>query len=343
MLRDPPFEKLALLIEPEIHRMLDAQAELSAGADDDLLDETDNVVRFTKAGNLVWEPRAEFIGVFMWDVGFWRYWWGGKSLRTPTKLDAAFAEGQRIGSTVLTGDRIHIDSEEEANLIARVCAQLARATGVYLVHEPEAVRFYALFSTPTSGGAKRAPGAPPSTLSRQMAAVVAGPPQTVSRQMAAVVAGPPPTVSRQMAAVVAGPPPTVSRQMAAAMPPPSVSQQMAAVTISGPPRKPSSAELSPLASHANTVVRAGMTKGFEQAVIVVNVDHSASKGRFFVQIVASDLKGRLVPIDASRDVFEAAVALVSEDVKSGAARFRRLTVWITPNGDELTVEADVVA
>ena len=81
--------------------------------------------------------------------------------------------------------------------------------------------------------------------------------------------------------------------------------------------------------------------GFKQALLVVTVDQQANKGRFLVQLVASDAQGDLVALEPARDLLDATAKMIAEDARDGNVRWRRLVARLTATGRGASVAVEV--
>lgn len=96
-----------------------------------------------------------------------------------------------------------------------------------------------------------------------------------------------------------------------------------------PPRLPAEPPrelVSPVAVEAMSVAQAALPQGFRQALLTVIVDAQAEKARLFVHLAALDSSGDLVALDPSQRLFDAVVAMVSEQRRRGGADLRKLVL-----------------
>ncbi len=117
---DNKFRRLALLMEPDIVRMLERQSQRIVGHDDVKWDEGHHVVAYYRHGTLIWAARGELVGSFTPELGLFRWWFlnRGTSPAAKLRLDEAYREGQRYALSELTLDQVYVDNEPEADLIA---------------------------------------------------------------------------------------------------------------------------------------------------------------------------------------------------------------------------------
>jgi hypothetical protein len=98
-------------------------------------------------------------------------------------------------------------------------------------------------------------------------------------------------------------------------------------------REPSREILLPLANVAGKVLRRACPLGYRQAILIVSVDTSREKARFFVQLVVLDQAGDLDAVDTTRELLDTVATFIGDDIKSGNARWRKFTVRLVPEGD----------
>ena len=100
-----------------------------------------------------------------------------------------------------------------------------------------------------------------------------------------------------------------------------------------PLREPSHDILEPVAHVAERLLRRACPFGFRQALISVSIDTTREKARFFVQLVVLDSRGDLEAVDGSKDLLDAVGTFITEDVRSGNARWRKFTMRLLPEAD----------
>jgi len=110
-------------------------------------------------------------------------------------------------------------------------------------------------------------------------------------------------------------------------------------TPSSPPpsnravREPGRALLLPLVHVASTLARRAFHEHARRGLVVVNVDTSRDKARFYVTLVGATTAGELAALDTTRDLLDAAGVLIGEDARSGNGRWRKLVVHFECVGD----------
>ena len=97
--------------------------------------------------------------------------------------------------------------------------------------------------------------------------------------------------------------------------------------------EPNREAILPLANTAGKLLRRACPLGYRQAILIVSIDTSREKARFFVQLVVLDAKGELDAVDTTRELLDAVATFIAEDVRSGNARWRKFTVRLLPEGD----------
>jgi hypothetical protein len=102
-------------------------------------------------------------------------------------------------------------------------------------------------------------------------------------------------------------------------------------------RQPSRELLLPLVYVASTIMRAALHDAARTALLVVIVDTSRDKARFYVTLVASTQDGDLLALDSTRELLDATAAMLVEDAKSGNGRWRKLAVRIDCEGQAAAI------
>jgi hypothetical protein len=302
-------QRLGLLLEPEIGRMLDKHAARVAGHDDMHHDGGVRIVTYRRGGGMQWRASTEPIGRFSRDFGSFRWWWHGLGARASakSKLDAIIGEGQRYGIEELTADSVSVRTDAEAELLARVAAHIAKADGLLREPDEDGVAFFALYDAPL----------PPGSASTRNVHHSAPPPYSIA-------APPMPASPPSMAPPV--------RTIAPPAPAPAVDGE--------PPHEPDRDLFTAVAQHALSAIAVALPNGFTQALVTVALDSRDGKVRFFVQIVAMSAGGDLVSIDATRDLYEATATMITEDIKRGGGRWKKLVGRLrrTARGASIEVE-----
>lgn len=312
------FQRLAVLMEPDVQKLRDKHAQRVAGHDAVRFDERANVVTYARKGSIVAQLRAEKIGDWSSELALFRWWFIGIKFgeHAHRRLDVAYREGEQYGLTELTTETITVETPNDADTVAYLAAQLSRADGVLRATQGDRVVYFALFDGKPSD-APRAPFsvAPPRT--HEMTSLRPG---AASRTI------PPHAIE-------------VSADDGFDIPPapraPSISQPPS------PVREPTREIFMPLAQAALGDVAASLPR-FGQALLVVRVESANGKGRFFVQLVALDDRGDLVALDPSRGLLDAAGRMIADDARSGNGRWHKLVARLRPTDRGAAVDLDVV-
>jgi hypothetical protein len=362
------FHRLALLMEPDVQRMLDKHAQRIAGHDGARFDDLRGVVSYQRQGALLWQPRAEKIGEWSNELALFRWYWYGVKWgeHQHRRLDVVHREGENYGLVELTTDSVNADDEREAGLLAHLAAQLARADGVLRVPQSDRVVFYALYDgkpseaprgeilrdTAVNSGSQRPAWMTTDPLDAPHEKVMSFTPAAVGAVKGFSVAPPPqhnpqtslrPGGSRTMPPIkpidvlpddrfddipaIPAPPP------AARVSPPAALPQL-------PIREPKRELFMPVAQTALGDI-ATSVPGFAQALLVVRVETSQGKGRFFVQLVALDHEGDLIALDPSRALLDAAAKMIGDDARDGNGRWAKLAARLKPTERGASVEMDI--
>jgi len=120
------------------------------------------------------------------------------------------------------------------------------------------------------------------------------------------------------------------------LPPPGVAPAARAA-----PAEPPRELVAPVATEALSVLQAALPGGFGQALLTVVIDTRGEKARLFVQLTAADAKGDLHALDSSQRLFDAVVALVSEQRRRGGADLHKLVLRLRPTGRGASVDVTV--
>ncbi len=338
------FRRLALLMEPDVQRMLERHAQRTAGNDSVRLDERSGIASYQRGGALLWQPRAEKIGEWSHELALFRWYWAGVKFGEGPhrRLDVVHREGESYGLLELTTDTINIESAPDADLVAFLAGQLARADGVLRAAQPDRVLYYALYDSKLSE-------APRGELLRDTA-VTSGSerPAWMASESKAYSVAPPaghnmtslrPGGARSMPALV-----EVSADDGFDIPPaprtPLIQTPPPPPPLLLPVREPAREIFMPVAQTALGDLAASLP-GFAQAMVVLRVDSANGKGRFFVQLVAVDPNGDLISLDPSRALLEAAAKMIADDARDGNGRWHKLAARLRPTARGASVDLDV--
>jgi hypothetical protein len=132
-------------------------------------------------------------------------------------------------------------------------------------------------------------------------------------------------------AAASRPPIVPDREIVRTLPPPAVApsslrpselpaQSEAAI------REPARNLVAPLANVANTLLQKSLHDEAERALCIVNVDTSRDKIRFFVTVVALGSDSDMHVLDTTRELMDAAGAMLVDDARAGNGRWRKLVI-----------------
>ncbi|MFO0679884.1 MAG: hypothetical protein U0169_25395 [Polyangiaceae bacterium] len=368
---DRKFKQLTLLMEPEVNRMLAIQEERAADHDEAHYDHAARVVRYLRKGEVLWEPSALYIGMVDTDMGFWRWWWAGRignQQLEPSRLDMLFREGPQFQVDAFKHEQLDATTEEQGAAIANVSARLVKAVGVFRDRGLGYVKYFALFdaqleSRPSTSPRTAIPSRMPSSPSLAPRAATGSEPlipgtprlpgsnfpEPPTRKHQILMSIPPshdePEIVEEVRII--GTSASSSALRAASKPPPPPHVRATSIAPDAGSKKkdvrnPTNEVFAPLTRSALATLAAALTKGFLQAILIVNVDTSGDKARFFVQLVASDHAGDLHAVDATKDLMDATAQMISEDAKSGNGRWRRLSARISRGAKGIGVDLSVL-
>ena len=102
-------------------------------------------------------------------------------------------------------------------------------------------------------------------------------------------------------------------------------------------REPARELVVPVVRVANEILRRATDDHAQRALLIVNVDTSREKARFFVTLVASTNDGDLAAVDTTRELLDATGAMLGEDARSGNGRWRKLVVHFDCAGADTAI------
>ncbi len=294
-----------------------------AGCDGVRLDGERQVALWTREGKVVLDAHAELVGVFFPELGLFRWWWSGKEHAihlTPTRLDEAFAHAQRADVRALLTRQHQLDGVDDAAMLCRVAAYFAHAQAMLQQEHEDRVSYYAVFDE-----ARRTVPPPPKieapiSIVPDLDLEPRGP-QRDSRPGGAWGVEAPISIVRTI------PPPAVAPVTPAApqLEPPAPQ----VMTV----REPTRALVLPLLHVASKMIRQAFGGHARSALLIVNVDTSRDKARFYVTLVAATESGELAAVDTTRELLDAAGTMLGEDSRSGNGRWRKLVLSIDCEGE----------
>jgi hypothetical protein len=129
---------------------------------------------------------------------------------------------------------------------------------------------------------------------------------------------------------------TPAAHLSRSLPPPEV-----APAASSAPAEPPRELVSPVAVETMSVVQASLPGGFRQALLTVMIDARGEKARLFVHLTAADPSGDLQSLDPSQSLFDAVVAMVSEQRRRGGADLHKLVLRVRPTDRGASVDVTV--
>jgi hypothetical protein len=270
----------------------------TSGYDEEHLDPDAHVASWTKAGVPLWEGRVELVARYSPELGVFRWWWTAQADGTAapqSRLDRAYAEAQRTKVEALLSRQIVLDDAADAEMLARIACHLARAHGLLARAEGTQIAYYALFESAAS----------------------------LERAMTEPRVTPAPIVQHG------------GQQYAHSMPPPAVAPRRPSQPAPAVPREPALELVFPVAQAASASIKRALGGAFQNAIMVIVIDTSREKARFYVQLVAISPFGELEAPDTSRELMDAVTAMIVGDAKSGNARWHKLIVRFFPSGQSV--------
>lgn len=360
MALDQKFRRFALLMESEIGRMLEKQAAATRGADEVRPDAGRGLVSYLHQGAVLWQARVEKIADYQPELGIFRWWFHGfEPDLDRVRLGLAFREGERWAMSDLTKEQLILD-DGEAELICRVAAQLARADGILRAPNGGHVLWYALYDARDGGSARPTAELRDTHVTRgseRPAWMVEGHDVTDTHTgrgpgfKPAVVGSshsvPPPPAMHRTGPIAQTRPTLGVRSLGPshgvslsddpmpAIPPPPRAPQVAA-----PVREIKREIFMPVVQSALAEVVQSVSD-FSQALLVVRIDAESGKGRFIVQLVASDSLGSLHALDPSKTLVDAVGKMVGEDARDGNGRWKKLVARLRHTERGAAVEQQI--
>jgi hypothetical protein len=107
------------------------------------------------------------------------------------------------------------------------------------------------------------------------------------------------------------------------------------------PTEPPRELVSPVAVELMSTVQAVLPGGFRQALLAVVIDAQAGKARVFLHVTALDSGGELVSVDPSQRLFDAVVAMITEQRRRGGSDVRKLVIRLRTTERGASVDVSV--
>jgi hypothetical protein len=285
-----------------------------AGSDEVSYDDEVESVTYKKSGAVLWTGKGELIATYAPETHTFHW---SRPEQTPAtearRVEAIFHKGRANAISQLTVDVLHLDGPEDADMIANLGAHLAGADGVLRLQGRPEWTFLALFDL----GERR----------------------KSSRYDYSV---PPPLDPHDQPHAISVPALLPVRSLA----PPSAPSAPSATALAPAPatpaiREPSRDVFLPVARAALADVANAMASGFRQALLVVTIDASGQKARYFVQLVTSDPNGDLQALEPSSQLLDATGKFIAADAHEGNGRWRRLVARLATSARGASVGIEV--
>ncbi len=355
---DQKFRRFALLMESEIGRMLDKQAHATRGADEVRPDHARGLVTFLHQGAVLFQARLEKIADYAPELGVFKWWFHGLSPDLDrVRLGLAFREGERWSMAELTKEQLVVE-DDEAELLCRVAAQLARADGLIRSPSGGQVTYHALFDARDSGSARPTADLRDTQVNRgserpdwmleghEVAGMGHGGPGFKPAVVGTSHSVPP--AARRTGPVAPGRPTLGVRSLGPAHglslsddPMPANPPPPRAPQVTMPVREIRREIFMPVVQAALAEV-VHTFASFNEALLVVRIDAESGKGRFIVQLVASDMHGSLHALDPSKSLVDIVGKMVGDDVRDGNGRWKKLVARLRHTERGASVEQTIV-
>lgn len=333
---DEATRRFAFLLAGDLRRLSDKREEYAARGEAMKFDSVTRIATVeTRRGESVSRLYGEVLATYTPYDRILRWGWSGRASSAPTTHgDVIFREGQTRGVPQLSMSVVGDLDQEDATMIVKLGALVARAEAMHERKVGEDLEFVGLFDRPQPSEviepASRFSVPPPPVAER---AHSSGPPPRAYRSIPPIkeIYEPRTGGSRPPGPITA---PVTRNSISTAPPPPVVAKKL---------REPSRALFLPVATAALAALSRG-SKGYLQGLFVLTVDTAGSgTRRLMVQLVVIDTAGILRALDPPTDVIEAAAAMVEADRLDGNGTWRKLAARITPKQDGgATLHVDVL-
>jgi hypothetical protein len=316
---DAKYRGFAQMVEADVERLRQRFRARVDEADSIGFDEMRRLATYRRGGLVLFSGETELLARY--SPGFGSFHWGWAERPTcPRRLVPIQREGVAQSIEQLSAKALSLDGENEARAVALVAAHLARADGVLELEKDAELYYFALFEVRATTPLTQLP----------LGFEIPPPPEVVHAKY--------PSATLRSTAPVANTP------AVSLLPPPEPS--VTATTLDIAPaefKPPTEAEFAAVLRAAVREVQAALPEGFARALVLVTVEVSAGKGRFFVHLVASDMRGELHAVEPSRELVDATGAFVLADAQRGNGRWRRMVASIRRTARGANVEFDLRA
>lgn len=308
---DEATRRFAFLMQKDVRRLVDRDE----GRGEVTYDPISRIVAKSGGSGVPFRYYGERLATYSPRDRLFRWAWAGSSAAT-SHVEVVFREGQRHGVPQLTQSIIADLGENEAMLLVRLGALVARAEGVHVERRDGDLDLVGLFerTRPADDGARFSVPPPPAEPKSPKPA-----PRYVPHRSLPPV--------REV----------FEPRHASSRPPPAATRSPSKI------REPSRAIFLPVAQMVLEVLGATVPD-YRQALFVVTVTGEPSgKRRLIVALVVLDGAGLLRALDPASDLVEATARLVDADQNEGNGPWRKLSARITPKPDGgATLHVDVL-
>ncbi len=296
--------QLAEVFRADFEARQEAHAARIAGFDTASVDAGAGMASFKRGDRVLWEGHAELIGRFWGDLGLFRWWWSGKEHHVKTETSLM----DLAFAEAQRGD-IRALLVRQMQLDGETDAELLCRVAAHLASARAMVRRTegeqtAYYALFDGAG----PSRPPTLFTAELEMARTMPPGAV-------------------APVASTPPASASASLPLGAP------------VVTPPRD----LMLPLAHAAAKTIRPAYPAGFGEALLIVTIDTTREKARFFAQIVATTPDGHLDAVDSTRELLDAVGHLITEDARAGNGRWRKLVLRVSPEGDGVAIRGAEVS
>lgn len=286
-------------IREEFARMQDAHTARTVGYDEELIDADAQIARWGRGGVPLWEGRVELVARYQPDVGVFRWWW-------TSQQDGSAPPQSRLDRAYAEAQRLQIGVLLGRQIVLDDAADAEMLSRVAC----HLARAHGLLARAEEGQiAYYALFESAASLERALS---------------------------EPRRPTPAPPLKVGIQYAHSMPPPAVAarpSQMPTITL----REPSLELVFPVAQAAAAAIKRALGGAFQSAMMVIVVDTSREKARFYCQLAAISPFGELEAPDTGRELMEAVTTMIVEDSKSGNARWHKLVVRFHLDGHSVGI------